>query len=166
MRHHAGFGSGCVAAALLLCAGLAVAASGTSPETVGVVVKKTAIRKDRQFYAPAVAEAVFGDRLTVLDREKDWVQVKSGPATGWVHATAVTEKTVKASGAAAASGVSSEDITLAGKGFNSQVESEYRKKNPGANFAAVDRMEKLGASEQEIAAFARAGELEPRGGGR
>jgi phage gp46-like protein len=61
-----------------LAAGLALAAT----ETVGVIVKRTALRRDRQFYAAAVKEAEFGDRLTVLGREKDWIRVQAGGPRG------------------------------------------------------------------------------------
>ena len=56
---------------------LSAAAVPAAGETVFVAVKKVSIRKDRQFYAPTVAEAVFRDRLVVLAREKDWVRVRS-----------------------------------------------------------------------------------------
>jgi uncharacterized protein YraI len=147
--------------AAVLAAGLALAAAA---ETVNVIVKRTAVRRDHQFYAPSVGEAQFGDRLTVLGREKDWIQVDAGGTQGWVHATAVTAKAVKASAGGGA--VSSDEVALAAKGFNSQVESEYRKKNPDANFAAVDRMEKLAVPEDSVAEFVRDGNLHPRGAGR
>jgi hypothetical protein len=146
----------------LLVAAVAVAAG----DVVSVIVKKTSIRRERQFYAAPVGEASYRDQLTVLAREKDWVKVGARGVEGWVHATAVTSKAVKAGSTAAGAGVSADDVALAGKGFNSAVEGEYRKKNPGANFAAVDRVEKLAVSEAAVGDFVRAGGLEPRGAGR
>ena len=147
----------------LFIAGVAVAAT----ETVTVVVKKTSIRRDRQFYAPALAEADLGDAFSVLAREKGWVKVGTKSGEGWLHESAVTAKKVVASSKGPGGGnVADEDIALASKGFNPKVESEYRKKNPDANFAAVDRMEKLGASEQELGSFLRDGNLQPRGAGK
>ena len=58
------------------------------------------------------------------------------------------------------------DVANASKGFNPQVESAYRQKNPSANFAAVDRMERLGASDRQVAAFASDGSLKQRGAGK
>jgi len=151
----------------LLLGALPAGAAPAPAEAVTVVVRATSIRKDRQFYAPALGQASYGDRLAVLGKEGDWVHVRAGSLTGWVHASAVTEKTVKAEARApSAAAQSDEDVALAGKGFNPQVEKEYRKQNPEANYAAVDRMEKLTVSEKDVAAFLREGHLTPRGGER
>ena len=149
-------------AALLLAGAAAVAA-----ETVTVVVKKTSVRRDRQFYAPTVAEATLGQAFAVLAREKGWVRVGTGAGEGWLHESAVTAKKVAASSQAPAGGkVDAQDVALAGKGFNPQVESEYRKKNPQADFAAVDRMERLGAADKALVSFIADGNLQPRGPGK
>jgi uncharacterized protein YgiM (DUF1202 family) len=149
--------------AALLVAGAAVAAT----ETVTVIVKKTSIRRDRQFYAATVAEADLGEVFTVLGREKGWVKVGTGSGEGWLHESAVTAKKVAASSQGPAGGkVADEDVALAGKGFNPQVESEYRKRNPQADFAAVDRMERLGAPEKAMASFLSDGNLQARGAGK
>ena len=151
------------ALAALLFAGAAYAAA----ETVTVIVKKTSVRRDRQFYAATIAEAELGDAFTVLAREKGWVKVGTKSGEGWLHESAVTAKKVVASSQGPSGGkVDAGDVALAGKGFNPQVESEYRKKNPQADFAAVDRMEKLGASEKAVAAFLSDGNLQPRGAGK
>lgn len=155
------------AAAAALAAVIFAASAFAAAETVTVIVRKTSIRRDRQFYAPTVAEAGLGDSFSVLAREKGWVRVGTGAGEGWLHESAVTAKKVVASTQGPAGGtVDAEDVALAGKGFNPQVESEYRRKNPQANFAAVDRMEKLGASDQAVAAFLSEGNLRPRGTGK
>jgi hypothetical protein len=152
-----------VAMAVLLVAGAALAAT----ETVTVVVKKTSVRRDRQFFAPTLAEAELGDSFGVLAREKGWVKVGTASGEGWLHESAVSAKKVAASSQGAAGGKADDrDVAAAGKGFNPQVESEYRKQNPEANYAAVDRMEKLGATDQAVTAFVRDGGLEPRGAGK
>ena len=149
--------------AMLLVAGAAVAAT----ETVTVIVKKTSIRSDRRFYAATVAEADLGEAFTVLAREKGWVKVGTSSGEGWLHESAVTAKKVAASSQGPAGGtVADEDVALAGKGFTPQVESEYRRRNPQADFAAVDRMEKLGAGERALAAFLSDGNLQPRRAGK
>ncbi|HEY5998419.1 MAG TPA: hypothetical protein VI078_03850 [bacterium] len=152
---------------LLAAALLAGAVSAPAAETVTVIIKKTSIRRDRQFYAPTLAEAGLGDSFTVLAREKGWVKVGTSAGEGWLHESAVTAKKVTASAKGPAGGkVDAQDVALAGKGFNPQVESEYRKKNPKDDFAAVDRMEKLGAGDKAIADFLAEGHLQPRGAGK
>lgn len=149
--------------AAILVAGVAAAAT----QTVTVIVRKAAIRRDRQFYAPTLSEGRLGDSFTVQAREKGWVKVATASGEGWLHETSVTEKKVAASSAGPAGGkVDDRDVANASKGFNPQVESAYRKKNPTANFAAVDRMEKLGASDSAVESFVREGSIQPREAGR
>ena len=151
----------------VIAALLVAAAAWAAAESVSVVVRKASVRRDRQFYAPTIAEASLGESFAVLAREKGWVKVGTKAGEGWLHESAVTAKKVEVSSRGTSGGaVADEDIALAGKGFTPQVESEYRKKNPDANFAAVDRMEKLGAGEQAVAAFMREGNLAPRGTGK
>lgn len=151
------------ALAALLFAGAAFAAA----ESVAVVVKKTSIRRDRQFSAPTLVEAQLGDAFSVVAREKGWVRVGTPSGEGWLHGSAVAARKALASSRAPAGGQSDDrDIAAAGKGFNPQVESEYRKQHPEANYAAVDRMEKLDATDAAVASFARDGRLGPRGAGR
>jgi hypothetical protein len=149
--------------AALLVAGLAAAAT----ETVTVIVKKAAIRRDRQFYAPTLAEGRLGESFTVQEREQGWVKVGTTAGAGWLHESAVTARKVAPSSASpAGGGVDDRDVASASKGFNPQVEDQYRKKNPTANYAAVDRMEKLGTSDAAVESFVRDGNIQPRGAGK
>ena len=150
---------------LFACLGalLAVGAALAAQETVFVTVKRTSIRADRQFYAPAVAAAVFRDRLVVLARERDWLRVSLNGVQGWVHASATAATAVSVSAKEATGGVSKDDVAFASKGFDSAVEREYAKEKPQANFAGVDRMEQLTTTEKALAEFRKAGNLRPRG---
>lgn len=142
---------------------LALATAFAVGETIFVTVKKTSIRKDRQFYAPTVAEAVFRDQLVVLAREKDWVRVRFNGLEGWVHVSATAAKAVSVTAKDATGGVSQDDVAFASKGFDASVEREYSKSKPQANFAGVDRMERFTVSENTLAAFRQSGNLRPRG---
>ena len=149
--------------AALLVAGVAAAAT----ETVTVIVKKAAIRRDRQFYAPTLTEGRLGDSFAVQAREKGWVKVGTKAGEGWLHESSVTARKVAASSGGAGGGaVDDRDVANASKGFNPQVEDQYRKKNPTANYAAVDRMEKLGTSDAAVESFVRDGSIQPRGAGK
>jgi len=149
--------------AAVLVAGVAFAAT----ETVTVVVKKASIRRDRQFYAPTIAEAQLGESFRVQQRGGGWVKVGTKSGDGWLHETSVTAKKVAVSSSGPAGGtVDDRDVANASKGFNPQVESAYRKKNPTANFAAVDRMEKLEVDDAAVQSFVAAGNIEQRGAGK
>lgn len=149
-----------VACLALLFSATAVLAAG---ETVFVTVQKTSVRKDRQFYAPAVAAAVFRDQLTVLARERDWVRVRFKGSEGWVHVSATATRAVSVTAKDATAGVSQDDVAFASKGFDASVEREYRKGQSKVDFAGVDRMEQFSVSENYLADFRQVGNLQPRG---
>jgi hypothetical protein len=59
---------------------------------------------------------------------------------------------VKAGSTVVAAGASGSEVALAGKGFNPEVEAEY-KKNPTLNYAAVDEMETYVVVPTALSAF-------------
>ena len=146
----------------LLLAGFLPADGLLAAETIAIVVQKTSLRREPRFTAPAVGEARFRDKLVVVSRAAGWVQVQARGLTGWVHGSAVAAKAVSVSAQAASAGVSDDDVSLAGKGFDKSVEEEYRKGGVRADFAAVDGMERQTVSEQKLATFRQAGRLQPR----
>ncbi len=65
--------------------------------------------------------------IEALSRDGDWFRVRFRNITGFIHKTAVEKRTVSVSGTNnQRTGVSEGEITLAGKGFNPQVERAYR----------------------------------------
>jgi hypothetical protein len=151
----------CLAAAAASAAG-----AGTAKESVFIVVKKTAIRKDRQFSSPSLGEALFREKFVVLGRQKDWVRVSGKGVEGWLHVSATAATAVSVSAKEATGALSQDDVAFASKGFDADIEKEYRKGATAANFGAVDGMERLTASEQTLAEFRQAGHLRARGGQR
>lgn len=151
--------------AALAIAIIAFAAVASAGQTLMVTIKQVSIRADKQFYAKAVAEAKYQDKLEVVKQQGDWYQVTFKGVQGWVHNSSVGEAgkgSAVASSTVASSKVSDEDVALAGKGFNSQVEGDYKKKNPNLNFAAVDSLEKISVTDKDAADFMKAGHLSPR----
>ena len=102
----------------------------------------------------------------MLAREQGWARVSFDGVEGWVHQSAFATKAVNVTAKDATSGVSQEDVAFASKGFDSTVEREYRKGNPRADFADVDRMEQLTVPEKALAEFRQAGNLRARGDAR
>ncbi|MBF0292915.1 MAG: SH3 domain-containing protein [Nitrospinae bacterium] len=178
---------------ILAALAIAIAAFTTASfagQTLMVTIKQVSIRADKQFFAKAVAEAKYQDRLEVIKQQGDWYQVTFKGVQGWVHKSSVGEATKGSTGSStvasakasdgdptlagkgkvapgsvsgqASSKVSDEDVALAGKGFNSQVEGDYKKKNPNLNFAAVDSLEKISVSDKDAAEFMKAGHLSPK----
>lgn len=137
-----------------LCASAAVAA------TITVLVESTAVRRRPQFYAPVAAMAKLGDKFDAKGPTDGWYKT----ASGYVHQSAVSAKKVSLGGAdSVGAAATADEVTLAGKGFNAQVEGSYGKQNPTANFAAVNAMQRREAPETAMQAFLRQGALIPAG---
>ena len=56
---------------------------------------------------------------------------------------------------------SGEELAMAGKGFNSRVEADFKNKNRDIDFTWIDKMETLKVSEKQSRAFLKEGGLEP-----
>lgn len=167
-----------LAPALYVMLGLSVGLASwqASAAEMMVSVKTTSIKASKDFAAAGLAKLTHGQRLEVLKEESGWYQVRQQNITGWVHGSAVAKPQQQASlgralgglagkpagPAVTGKGFSEDEVSLAGKGFNAQVEKAYQKSNTKADFQSVDRMEKLSASSQAISTFAKNGKLSPR----
>jgi hypothetical protein len=97
-------------------------------ETVQVTTRENAVRSESRFFAPVKLKVSLGDRLTVKGRKGDWYLVNAKGVNGCIHKSAVESRSFAAAGKGAKSGgTSSDEVSLAGKGFNPQVEAGYRK---------------------------------------
>ena len=146
----------------------AMAAFAAAPATMSVQVKNGQLRASASFLGQVVAPLSYGDRVTVVESQGDWMKVTS-PAgkTGWVHNSALTKKQIqmKAGTQNAQTGASGDELALAGKGFNSDVEADFKAKNKNIDFSFVDKMEKIKVAPGEMQAFLKDGGVKPSEGG-
>ncbi len=143
----------------------ALACLGAAP--MSVIVKETQIRATPTYLGKILVVARYGDRLEVIEKQNGWAKVSlpSGKGQGWVNLSALSTKQValKAGEAAATSGASSGEVALAGKGFNKEVEAQYRDETQ-LDYTWIDRMEGFRVSPEQIVAFLQAGGLQAAGG--
>lgn len=113
------------------------------------------------FYAEPLAELSFGEVLTLGESSGDWFRAtRSGGTSGWVHATALTGAVAGEGDIGSGSGeVSSDEVMLAGRGFNSQVEDAYSSDHPELDFSEVNAMERLEVTPTELESFLAEGGL-------
>jgi hypothetical protein len=145
----------------ILLIAAALGASAALAATITVLVQTTAVRKRPQFFAPAAMTAKLGDSFDATGPDNGWY--KTG--AGFIHESAVSAKKVHLSAGstvAGGGGATAEEVTLAGKGFNSQVEKSYGAQNASANFAAVNVMERRSVPDAAVLDFLRKGGLLPR----
>lgn len=141
-------------------------AAGNLPQSRGealtVTRKVTKLRTGKRLFAPAVAELQEGDKLTLQQKEGAWMNVQFKQLVGWVHETDVSAKVdVRLSGEGVRENYSASEASAARKGFNPQVEKEYRASNPDldAAFRVVDRIQARKIVEDQVRQFLEAGGL-------
>ena len=149
---------------------VAVAASAFAVGAVvmSVQVKNGQIRVNPSFLSPVVAPLNYGDRVQVLETKSEWMNVTGpGGKSGWVHSSALTKKQIAMTSGSqnVQTGASGDELALASKGFNSDVEADFKSKNKGVDFAWVDRMEKYEFSAEAMADFLKKGQVSASAGG-
>lgn len=129
-------------------------------ESIYIQQKQTLLKETPSFLAKTVATCKYGDEVKVIEEKEKWKKVSFGTKKGWIFASAAVENLNYSSGASnAPSSVSSNEVMLAGKGFNKQVESTYREQNPKMRFDLVDAMEKQSINPKSQVSFVQAGQL-------
>ena len=138
-------------------------------ETLIVKVQTTYVRKEPKFYSSPVATLRAGESITQLSAQAGWFKVRmSNGLEGWIHSSAVQTGKLKvaAMDKSLKTSATADEVALAGKGFNKQVEDEYKSRNKGLNFSEVDRMLKIKVSPSELRRFLMDGRLAEFGGAR
>ncbi len=152
-----------VAALLLAAAVLA----GAQAKQMSVTVKEAQARATPSYLGAIVGVLSYGARVDVLAEQGAWVRVAlPGGGAGWLHSsTLTTKRIVLQAGGSVQQSASSGEVALAGKGFNKELEDQYRQEN-NLDYSWVDRMEQFTVTPEQMAAFVRAGGLRAQGGGQ
>ena len=144
--------------------------SAADQKQMYVTVKTTQIRATPGYLGKPLGNLNYGDKVTVLDQPadapKDWLKVTGpdGKLQGWINASSVSSKQVALkAGATASQSASSGDGALAGKGFNSDVEQQY-KDEQHLDYTWVDKMEAFDVPPDQVSRFLTQGGLSEQGG--
>ena len=136
-------------------------------QRMSVQIQDGKLRADPSFLGKIIGAVAYGESVTVIRQQDPWlfVSTQTGQLTGWIHSSALTEKEIvlRAGDANVQKTASQREIALAGKGFNPEVEKEYKKRNPNLDFEEIDRMERIIVSDEEIRQFMKDGNLSPEG---
>ncbi|MFH1984919.1 MAG: SH3 domain-containing protein [Pseudomonadota bacterium] len=154
---------------MLLAVFLIASAGGTSPNRMTVQVREGMLRTAPSFLARPAGTLKYADPVDVLSNRNGWFQVRSvtgTPVTGWIHGSALTSKSiVLVAGAKNAElAARSDEVALAGKGFNESVEASYRETHQELDFTWVDRMETFTVAPRQILVFLEEGGVAGKGG--
>ena len=146
-------------AGLLLCRPASVSAA---PTMMSVQVQTSPMRATPSPLGRVVVTLQHADRVEIIGKQTGWLNVRGpGGQTGWVNESAWPKSTgvLKAGAADVSRTASGEELALAGKGFNSDVEADFKSRNSNIDFTWIDRMEKIVVSDQEVAGFLKEGGL-------
>ena len=133
-------------------------------DTMSIQVRNGQLRATPSFLGKIVATAAYADAVEVQQQQGEWFQVKNASGTsGWIHQSALSTKKIvlKAGSENVETAASGEELALAGKGFNSDVEADFKAKNKDVDFTWIDRMEKIKVNPQEMAVFLKEGDVQP-----
>ena len=126
------------------------------------------IRSSPDPLGDVVATLKLGDKVTVIDDGGKWLKATTeNGKTGWINSADLSKKivTMSAGEKDAELAASSGEMAVASKGFNSQVEADFKTKNKDIDFTCVNNMEKIKITVGEIKKFLETGGLKPGKGG-
>jgi hypothetical protein len=142
---------------VLFVTGLA-AAQVARGGTLYVAVRTVTLKSSTGFFASNRGTLDYGDRVTVLQVNGRFVEVRSmanATLTGWTPSANLSARQIVSGNTAT---VTARETALAGKGFNQEVEDAYRRQG-NLNYADVDRIEAIRVSEADLRRFLEEGRL-------
>lgn len=151
---------------LALCLAAVPALAGQGWRSVAV--RQGALRVSPMPFAKIIATLGYGERVDILEGQGLWLKVRDQRQgrEGWMHSGSLIAKAVALKpGERVKAGASEDELALGGKGFNAQVEAEYKARQKNLDYASVDRMERIRVSPEAMREFLAKGGLQPSEGG-
>jgi len=146
---------------IALLTGIALAA-----QTLSVQVRSGQLREKPGFLGRTITILPYGDRVDLLGKEGDWRKVSSVQQgkTGWMHNSALTEQEIilRPTNKDIEEAAQTDELALAGKGFNKQVEEEYKAEKK-LDYSKVDEMEGYTIAQETVQKFITSGNLGKEG---
>ncbi|MFA6497971.1 MAG: SH3 domain-containing protein [Desulfurivibrionaceae bacterium] len=136
-------------------------------EWLSVAVRNGALRQQPMPFGKVVASLGYGERVNVLGEQGLWLRVRDQGQgrEGWMHRASLIAKAITLKpGERVGPGASEDELALGGKGFNAQVEAEYKARGKNLDYASVDWMERIQVSPEAMREFLTKGGLQALGG--
>ncbi|MBU0715692.1 MAG: SH3 domain-containing protein [Verrucomicrobia bacterium] len=159
-----------IAAAVMVTAIAVVMASAVmtaSGATMSVQVKDAPVRATPSFVGKVMGALAYGDQVEIQQTQGAWSKIAGAGVSGWMHTSALSsKKIVLAAGQEQAKvAASGDELALAGKGFNSDVEAQFKSAHKDIDFTWINRMEKIKIPSSEMQVFLKDGDVTPKEGG-
>ena len=146
---------------------LSLAAGPSWARSLTVSQANQQIYQEPNFASTPLGAVPQGARVNLIRQEGEWYKVDYQGTIGWLHRQAVPEAApakVDLSRMLFGGPVKetrSDEVALAGKGFTPEVEASFRQKNPGLNYAQVDKVESFTVGGAQLQKFIKEGGLNP-----
>lgn len=142
---------------------LLFSASASYAEKMSIQVKQSYVRTKPSYLGRILYPVGYAERIEVVKERGNWFGIKrTDNKLGWLHESALTMKEVQLRvGDELTSNLSGREIALAGKGFNSDIEFEYKAFHKDIDFKWVDYMESISIRRTAMRRFLTAGKVEP-----
>ena len=142
---------------------MAVTGYAATQKMMWVQVQGGQVRSTPSFLGKILIRLSYGEQVEVQEERAAWARVTpvGRDREGWIHISALTKKKIvlKPGAKDIQQTASSDELALAGKGFNERVEKEFKSKNRNVDYAWIDRMEGIHVSQEQIQQFLKEGEL-------
>ncbi|MCU0918157.1 MAG: SH3 domain-containing protein [Planctomycetes bacterium] len=145
----------------VLIALLAVSAGAATMVPMSVQVRSGKVYPKPSYLGTVIATVEYGAQVQAGTLEKGWYPVTTADGkSGWLHESALSKKRIvmRAGTTDVGTGVSSDEVALAGKGFNAQVEAKLRQEGK-LDYTWVDRMSEMKVEMDAVAQFLTQGHL-------
>jgi hypothetical protein len=126
--------------------------------TLYAAAREVELKSSTGFFASTTGRLTYGDRVTVLQVNGRFVQVRSATNTSLVGWTPSANMSARQVVAGTTSTATAREVALAGKGFNQEVEQSYRAQQ-NLNYADVDQIERITVNQNNLRRFLEEGRL-------
>jgi hypothetical protein len=143
---------------LCACSAAVLTAQASRGGTMYVATQPIELKSSTGFFASPNGSLEYGAQVTVLQVNRDWLEVRSAasPAVnGWTKTGNLSAKRILPGNTTS---TTAREVALAGKGFNREVENAY-KASGNLNYADVDRTETQRVPTEELRKFLDEGRL-------
>ncbi|MDR1838979.1 MAG: hypothetical protein LBQ93_05265 [Treponema sp.] len=147
-----------IAFCLTLCITGFAAAQLSRGGTLYVAVKAVSLKSSTGFFANNRGTLNYGDRVTVLQIDGRFAEVRSAAnasLSGWTPTANLSARQIVSGNTAT---VTARETAMAGKGFNQEVEDSYKRQG-NLNYTDVNRVEAITISETNFKRFLEEGHL-------
>lgn len=116
------------------------------------------VKSGTGFFSSSVGKIFTGDTVNVVEEKGTWVKVETDGKNlaGWIPASSVTTKKVPKSNSRTTA--NADEIALAGRGWNSDIEKSFQGNRKKA-YEIIDRMESINLDPEILLEFIKDGSL-------